>query len=175
MEPTVNFRCKQFTHCHSPRLRLNLTLLLALCFCAFLGSGCRSAGKHSSGGFASVVIQGNTPGQIREVTLDVFSKHGYKVAGVGYPNLVFEKQGSRLDNAAYGNWTGSPPWIRVKAAVIPVSEATFRLECKAALVRDKGQAAFEEEIKIRNFQAGPYQKLLDEVAARLNGKPPVPN
>ncbi len=150
-------------------------MLLAALLCGLVGSGCGCISKHSSGGFASVVIQGNTPGQIREVTIDVFSKHGYKVAGAGYPNLVFEKQGSRMDNAAYGNWTGSPPWIRVKAAVIPVSEATFTLQCKAALVRDRGQAAFEEEIKIRNFQAGPYQKLLDEVAARLAGKPPLPN
>ncbi len=140
-----------------------------------MGSGCRSASKHKSGGFASVIIQGNTPGQIREVTIDVFSKHGYKNAGPGYTNLVFEKEGSRMDNAAYGNWTGSPPWIRVKTAIIPVSETTFLLQCKAALVRDKGQAAFEEEIKISNFRAGPYQKLLDEVAARLTGTPPAPN
>ena len=80
-----------------------------------------------------------------------------------------------MDNAAYGNWTGSPPWIRVKVAINPVSEGAFMLQCKAALVRDRGQAAFEEEIKIRNFQAGPYQKLLDEVAARLGGTPPAPN
>ena len=101
------------------------------------------------------------------MTIEVFGKHGYKVADPRSPNLVFEKQASRIDNAAFGNWTGAPIWLRVRAWVVPVSEASFRLHCKAALVRDQGQAAFEEEIKLRGFQAGPYQKLLDEVAARL--------
>src|SRR5205814_1048994 len=112
---------------------------------------------------------------IRGVTVEVFSEHGYKASGVGTPSLVFEKEGSGMDNAAFGNWTGSPPWIRVRVSIIPMSEATFTLRCNAALVRDRGQTAFEEEIRLRNFQAGPYQKLLDEVAARLTGKPSLPN
>jgi hypothetical protein len=152
-----------------------LRLCRAVLLCGLIGSGCRTAGKQSSGGFASVVIEGNTPGQIRHVTIEVFSDHGYKIADERATNPVFEKKGSRIDNAAYGNWTGSPVWIRVRVSIVPAGEATFRLQCKAVLLRDRGQPAFEEEIKLRNFQAGPYRKLLDEVAARLTGKPPISN
>jgi hypothetical protein len=152
-----------------------MTAVTAILLCALITSGCRSTGKHSAGGFASVVIQGNTPGQIRAAAVEVFSEHGYKMMDARSPNPVFEKQASRIDNAAWGNWTGSGVWIRVRVFILPVAEATFRLECKAVLVRDRGQSAFEEEIKLRNFQAGPYQKLLDEVAARLTARLPLSN
>src|SRR2546429_4200796 len=157
------------------RLRARMVMFAAVLLCGLIGSGCRSASQKSAGGFASVVIQGNTPGQIRTAAMDVFSEHGYKVADAKSSNPVFEKQASRIDNAAWGNWTGAGVWIRVRVFILPVAEATFRLQCKAVLVRDRGQAAFEEEIKLRNFQAGPYQELLDEIAARLTGKPPIPN
>ena len=155
--------------------RLCPTLFLALGLFALAVSGCRSSGKAGPSGFASVELRGNTPGQIRDVTVEVFSGHGYKVTSPALTGMVFEKQASRMNNAAYGNWTGSPVWIRVSASIVPVSEAAYRLQCKAVLLRDKGQAAFEEEIKLKGFQSGPYQKLLDEVASRLTGKTPIPN
>jgi len=68
---------------------------------------------------------------------------------------------------AYGNWTGVPVWVRVRAEIVPISEAGFRLQCNAWMVRDHGVAAFEEEIKLNNFQGRPWQKLLDEVGRKL--------
>ncbi len=131
------------------------------------GAGCRSTAKPESARFASVEIHGNTPGQIRDVAVAVFQEKDYKLAQPGLNSFVFEKEGSQLRNLAYGNWIGDTPiWIRVKASIVPVEEATFRLECHAFMLRGKAETT-EEEIPISNFHSGPYQKLLDEVAKRL--------
>ena len=126
--------------------------------------GCRSTHSTDSGGFASVVIPGNTPGQIRDVAVEVFGNHGYSAARKDPANLVFEKEGSGMNNFAYGNWlTDSKVWIRVKAAIVPVGEMTARLECRAYYVRDRASST-EEELPVSRLHRGQYQKLLDEVA-----------
>lgn len=148
--------------------RLLGQLLLALYVLA--GNGCRSTDKPGSAGFASVVISGNTPGQISDAAIDVFRENGYKVAQTDPSRLYFEKQGSRMNNFAYGNWVGDTPvWIRVKAGIVPMADVTFRLRCSAYMVRDIGGST-EEEIALSKFQRGPYQKILDEVAKRLAQK-----
>ena len=148
----------------------------ALCLLGFGGVGCRSAGPSSAKPFASVEIKGNTPGQIHDVAVEVFREHGYKLAKPGLTRLVFERQGSTMDNLAYGNWIGDTPvWVRVKASIVPVAEAVFRLQCEAFLVRDAGSPIIEEEIKISHLRSGPYQKILDEVARRFGAKPGAKN
>ena len=83
-------------------------------------------------------------------------------------SMVFEKEGSSMNNFAYGSWLGdSKVWIRVKGSVILIGERRSRLECTAFLVRDIGSAT-EEELPVRGMHRGQYQKLLDQVAQRLN-------
>ena len=126
--------------------------------------GCRSTQPTDSGGFASVVIPGNTPGQIRDVAVEVFRNHGYSAEKKDPGNLIFEKEGSGMNNFAYGNWlTDSKVWIRVKAAIVPVGEMTARLECRAYIVRDRAGST-EEELPVSRLHSGQYQKLLNEVA-----------
>lgn len=144
--------------------------LLSICVLA-CGSGCRSAAAHSAPGFASVVISGNTPGQIRDAAVDVFVHDGYIATEKEDPaNLVFEKEGSKMSNFAYGSWMGDTPvWMRVKATIVPVGDMRSRLQCHAYRVRDRGSAA-EEELPISRLHRGQYQKLLDEVAQRFAQK-----
>jgi len=111
-----------------------------------------------------VQVQGNTPGQIRQMALAVFQSNGYEATRMRDANLVFEKPGSGLNNLAYGNWNGTPVWVRVHTAIVPVSEGAYRLEGKTVLVRDRGGAT-EEEVKLQGASA--TQKLLEEVARRL--------
>jgi hypothetical protein len=149
-----------------------LRLLLAIGLGGLLAAGCRTTDKSAAGGFAWVVIHGNTPGQINDVAREVFREHGYQSAPTRSDDLVFEIKGSRLDEVAYGSWMGETPvWLRVKTAIVPVGEAVFRLECKAYRVEDKG-ASTEEETKL--WRRHPYQKLLDQVALRLQGKAAPP-
>jgi hypothetical protein len=141
--------------------------LLAL---GLLSTACQSTDKPASASFASVVITGNTPGQIGDTASDVFREDGYKVAQRDPNHLVFEKEGTRMDNFAYGSWMGDTPvWIRVKGSVVPAGEMTFRLQCTAYMVRDIWSST-EEEVALGGLHRGPYQKLLDEVARRLTKK-----
>ncbi len=149
-----------------------LLALLALGLGAFVGGGCRSTPEPEAGGFASVLIGGNTPGQIGAMAIDMFNAHGYLAVESGQTHLVFEKKGSSLSNLAYGSWLGDTPvWMRVKVAIVPVAEATFRLQCQAYRVQDRG-GALEEEVKIGRLHSHPYQKLLEEVAGRFRNAAP---
>jgi len=141
--------------------------MLALCLC--MAAGCKSTNKSPTGGFASVVIRGNTPGQIRNVATEVFKENGFKNTSPRPDEMLFEKEGGKMSNIAYGNWiSDTPVWIRVKAAVVSAGELSYRLECRAYVVRDRGGST-EEEIPMGRLKAGHYQKILDEVAKRFVG------
>lgn len=143
--------------------------LLAACL-AWALAGCSSPEQGSSSGFAAVTIKGNTPGQISEAAIAVFTEAGYAVVVPGRTRLVFEKEGSSMNNLAYGSWMGETPvWVRVRASVVPAGEATHRLECRAWMVRDHG-SHLEEEVKASPMARGAYQKLLEEVARRLGSR-----
>lgn len=129
------------------------------------GTGCSSTDNGAPSGFAAVTIEGNTPGQIGQAAKEVFEEAGYTVAQPGLTRLVFEKRGSKMDQIAYGNWMGETGvWVRVKAAIVPVREGVFRLQCEGFTLRDRG-GTMEEEIRVR--RKGTWQEMLDEVARRL--------
>ena len=153
------------------KLRLSAWILPFVCVAGLISwVGCSSTEKTATGGFASVVISGNTPGQIRDVAVAVFGENGYKTVDSSPDNLVFEKQGSHMNNFVYGSWLSDEPvYIRVKAAVLPAGEMRSRLECRAYMVRDAGGST-EEQLNLSNVHKGTYQKLLDEVAKRLAPK-----
>lgn len=137
-------------------------IFAGLLFCL----SCRSTGDPTGKSIASVVITGSTPGQIRDVAVDVFSENGYKVAGSSPDHIVFEKQGGGMSRFAYGDWMGGEVWIRVKAAIVQVHERSFRLQCSVFMVRDIGTAT-EEEVALTRIHEHSFQKMLDEVGNRF--------
>ncbi|PWU13263.1 MAG: hypothetical protein C5B50_19690 [Verrucomicrobia bacterium] len=140
-------------------------------FSLLLSVGCKSTHSASSS-FAAVEIRGNTPGQIHDVATAVFLEDGYKLVKPGLTSFVFEKPASKLSNFTHGSWAGDEPLsVRVKVSIVPLGEADSRLECDAFMVRDAGGGLLEEESHISRFHAGPYRRLLEQVAARMNGKP----
>ena len=142
--------------------------------CWMAAAGCHSTKQEDSSILSSVVLTGNTPGQIGQVMADVFQKHNYRVMESGLSRMVFEKEGSGMDNFAYGSWLKDDPiWVRVRVSIVPAGEATFRLQCRAWLVRDK-DSPIEEEIKISHIHHKPYDELLGEVATRLGGNVAAP-
>jgi len=150
--------------------RWTLSVLLAVCFAALATTGCRSAAKQEPARFASVEIVGQTHERVRDVAAEVFHDHGYLVTRNGWGSLVFEREGSAMNNLAYGNWMGGRVWVRVKATIFDVSARQCRLHCEAFILRNRGEA-LEEEIRIKRIHNRPYQELLDEVARRLGGPP----
>ena len=131
--------------------------------------GCKSLDKPDSASFASVRIQGHTAEQIRAATVVVFQQDGYTAVNVPRPEMVFEKEGSRWDRIAYGSFADDAAvWVRVKVSVAPLSDGAYRLQCQAFKVRDKGDRAFEQEVRLRNNRSKPYQTLLDKVLRQVN-------
>ncbi len=148
-----------------PRMLL-ATLLWAAAGVVLLG--CKSADKPASGSFASVQILGHTRQEIRAATLSVFQQDGFAPVGVEGVDLVFEKEGSKWDRIAYGNWIDDKGvWVRVRVSLVPLPAGVYRLQCQAFKVRDKGDAVFEEEVRLRSNRSKPYQALLDKVLGRL--------
>ncbi len=140
---------------------------LGLAMCWMAASGCRSTEGIAAKPLAAVVIRGNTPGQISQAAVSVFGDHGYVVADSSSYSLVFEKNGTRMENVEDGSWLGDTPvWVRVKVSILPVGETVFRLQCRAFLVTNRGSAA-EDEIEVGRMHAGAYRKLLEEVARKL--------
>ena len=130
-------------------------------------SGCRSVGKPNSASFASVEIKGRTAVEIRDATVAVFREEGYTPVVAGTSELVFEQEGSRMNKVAYGDWVGgSSVYVRVKAAIVPLSDTEHRLQCTAYMVRNKG-TGIEDEVRLANVRSGPYQRMLNKVAKQL--------
>ncbi len=150
-----------------PRRQLAWVLPALVLICGLIAPGCRTTDTSGTGSMASVTITNSSPGAVSGATIDVFENDGYKLARRDKELLVFEKQASKMSDLAYGNWTESRVWSRVKVTVKPVGESTVQLSGTGFLVRDKGGAT-EEEIK--PYRRGAYQKLLDEVAGRFSGK-----
>jgi hypothetical protein len=149
---------------------LYLAVLEAACGVLLLGAGCSSTGKPDTQPLAWVQVHGQPPERVRDVTAEVFREHGYQVTRRGYVNLVFERQGSTMNNLSYGNWMGKGVFVRVKATVVDISPGNCRVECEAFVLRNRGEV-LEEEIRINKLHRHPYQELLDEVAKRLKVSP----
>jgi hypothetical protein len=138
-------------------------------------AGCSSMNKPSSDSFASVVITNTTAVAICKTTCQVFREAEYRVAMESPKDrkLVFEKEGTRGQNLAYnGIWgaqNGQVVLERVKAKIYERGDGSFRLSCEAFVIPDATSITPEHEIRVGNMRSGPYQKLLDDVASRLDG------
>jgi len=139
-----------------------------------LSAGC-STGQPASASFASVVISNQSLETIHDTTVQVFEEAGFKVKRVPKGSMVFEKEGSRGDQFIYGSVGGAAyggaVTVRVKAEIVDlVDQDAYRLQCTAYMVNDAGEGVFEDSQRLANYRRGPYQKLLDEVAAKLKVK-----
>jgi len=146
----------------------SLTVLLAACLAAVAATGCRSAATQDPLRFASVVIQGQPHERVRDTTALVFLEHGYRVAKNGWADLVFEREGSAMNNIAYGTLMTGKVWIRVKASIVDGLPGTCRLDCEAFVLRNRGEA-LEEETRITKIHNHQYQEILNEIAKRVRG------
>lgn len=154
----------------SRRLReiLRVTLLSAL---GWGLCGCSSLSQPRSASFASVVISGGNVERISEQTARVFTAEGWQDGHDAEGRMVFEREGSSYDHLAYGSPVLDLPVLnRVRAEVVPLADGTHRLQCQAYVVRDRGGLNMDDEIRLRKPRAGPYQALLDKVAAYFIGQ-----
>lgn len=141
-------------------------LLVAL-VAALVAGGCR-ASMPASASFASVVISNRSVDEIRAATIAVFAAQGYQALLGGGDELVLEREGSRGEEIAHGAWVGEAGVInRVRAAIVELAPGQYRLQCRAYVVRNADDPVLEDAIRLGNARSRPYQKALNEVAARL--------
>ncbi len=137
---------------------------------AVLVFGCRTS-EPSSSSFASVVIAGKTQEEICRTTGAVFQEDGYIVGSLAPENMLFQKEASRGASLAYGGvvdtYYGSTTAVRIRAQLVDLGTGTYRLQCKAFMVRKAEDSFFEDESPLLNIRSRPYQNLLDKVAKRL--------
>lgn len=160
----MKFSHSSFVVQRLPRVALVLSAVLAL-----FVTGC-GATKPASASFASVTIREQEPADIAKTTVAVFQDDGYKATSAG-GQLIFEKEASKLTNVAYegvvGSHYGAQTLLRVKVTLVDLGASAYRLQCQAYIVKDAGDSFFAEEQKLANVRSGPYQRLLNEVAKRL--------
>jgi hypothetical protein len=147
------------------RRSLAVGLLLTLLPLGFI-TGCQSAATGGSHSFASVIIENHTMDEIREVAIAVFSENFYTTKVSGPDILVFEKAGSTMDNVLYGGW-GPDVTLRVKLYISSASSLSYQLTAQAYMVREAGDIRIEDEQRMTKLRRGPYQKLLEQIKARL--------
>jgi hypothetical protein len=139
--------------------------------CAVFVSGGCSLGKPASASFASVVIANRSVEQIQQATTAAFQAEGYRASRGAYDTLIFEREGTQANNLAQnglvGTHYGAQTVIRVRTDIVDLGSGSFRLQCQTFMVRNAGDSFFEDEHRLANIRSGPYQKLLDEVAKRL--------
>ena len=155
------------------RLNLLRPLFLAglVILLAGTGPGCRSLSGPASASFASVVIRGHTPDEIRDALAVVFREEGYLGFQTSPGQWVFEREGSQLNTIARGGLlaaqAGDSTYVRVRTELVDLGGGSYRLQGAAYMVSHKGDSFFEEEVRLANFRRRPYQKLLDDVEERL--------
>jgi hypothetical protein len=140
-------------------------------FCAFVVSGCHLFSPGSAS-FASVTITNRSPAEIGVAVGQVFQEDGYTLRTSKDGQWVFEKEGTRANDLAYNGLVathnGSRTAVRVRMDLVELGNDSRRLQCQAYMVRNAGEAFFEDESRVANIRSGPYQSLLDKVAERLN-------
>jgi hypothetical protein len=139
---------------------------------AILVGGCASD-KPASASFAAVVISNHTLQQIREATDTVFEQNGYQAMGEQNGALVYEREATEREQRNYAGFVGAHEGekvdmrVRVKIENKDPSSNSYWLTCKAYAVCNPGQGVFETTTALFDFQSGPYQKLLNKVAAAV--------
>lgn len=156
----------------SPSMLNRLVIWAALLSCvALLVAGCSSMNKPASASFASVVIVNQTPEQIRQATIAVFQDNGYQQIQMSDGSLAFQREATRREQIDYagiaGAQQGEQVAMRVRVQIFPKNPGACWLACKAYAVCNPGQGVFEQVTPLFDLQSRPYQKLLDQVAARL--------
>jgi hypothetical protein len=131
-----------------------------------LATGCRST-DGGSRAFAAVTLHGHSPETIRQTAANVLAEKGYYDSSRGR-EWLFDRPTSTMSQVMYGGWFDKDTVReRVRLNLVRLGDDMYRLECTAVMVRDAGDAFFEEETRMTRLRSGPYEKILREVERRL--------
>lgn len=146
---------------HSPITLTSLALLTALM------ASCASSPDHIEidGTQAAVEIHNSTETSISQATIETFLLNGYqRESSYG---LTFEKRGDIVRQLEYASYMGGAAVMRVKVSIEPISGSSHLVTAKAYTVTNQGSTFGASEKPVRGPRKRHYQKLLEEVRARL--------
>jgi hypothetical protein len=145
---------------------------------AIFSAGCKSLDRPESASFAAVVITNQSTEAIRQAAVAVFQNNGYTAMTLGDGSTGFEREATGREQRQYAGFVGAHEGdkviIRVSIKIEPKGPGACWLSCKAYAVCNPGQGVFETTSALFGFQSDPYQKLLNQVAARLAVTAPTP-
>jgi hypothetical protein len=150
------------------RLRFHTFVASLLALGAISLVGCQSAKQPGSMSHASVQVQGHSVAEIQRTATAVFRAEGYALTLATPGEMVFERPGSRRDAAKWGGWSGQGVTMRVKVGLSKMTDGSYLLQADAYAVQNSDDPFFRTENRNILLNRRPYQKLLDEVAKRLN-------
>ena len=134
-------------------------------------AGCH-LGQPNSSSFASVIIENRPEAEIATATTRVFGADGWRGGPSTSDRMVFEKEASRGTSMSrsgiYATQQGASSIYRVKVKTVQLAGGAHRLQAEAFVVSDAGDSFWEDEVRLTNMRSGPYQDLLNKVAAQLN-------
>jgi hypothetical protein len=145
---------------------------------AIFSSGCSSMDKPESASFAAVVIVNQSVETIQQAAVTVFQNNGYQALTLADGSVGFEREATEREQRQYAGFVGAHEGekviMRVRIKIEPKNPGAYWLSCKAYAVCNPGQGVFETTTALFDFQSGPYQKLLNQVAARTVMVTPTP-
>lgn len=131
-------------------------------------AGCASyRNPHGLGTRVAVLIADQEAEVILAEARKTFERQGYEKVSETKTGMVLEQKGSGWQSAAYGDWGGGV-WKRVRLTLEEHGPDTLELEAKAALIRDRGDAFFEEEKQPSRSWKEEVQETLDAIRSQLN-------
>ena len=136
-----------------------------------LVTGCQS-NKPGSSSHAAVEIKGHSATEIQTTTVVVFAENGFSLRTNTPTLMVFDRPATSAEKVKYGDWLNDGMQMQVKVRLQSMPEMTYLVRADAYSVQDPNDALFREEHRLMLFSAKFYQKLLDDVAYRLNFSPP---
>ena len=149
-------------------VRLQRFLRILACLALVVLTGCATyQNPHGLGTRTAVLIPNQEPEVILAEARKAFERQGYEKASETKTEMVLEQKGSGWQTAAYGDWGGGV-WKRVRLTLEEHGPNTLELEAKAALIRDRGDAFFEEEKQPSRAWKEEVQETLDAIRSQLN-------
>jgi hypothetical protein len=116
--------------------------------------------------------------QIQQAAVSVFQENGYTALILADGSQGFQREGTEREVREYAGFVGAHEGAKVNMRVVihiePKNAAAYWLSCKAYAVSNPGQGIFETTTPLFGWKSGPYQKLLNQVAARLAVAAPTP-
>ena len=154
----------------SSRCLLTFSALTGL-WLVLASPGCGSLSGPGSASFASVTIKNHSVQEIAAACSKVFGADGYRGGVSGPGQMVFEKETSRATSFSreglVDTYYGAQTINRVRVEIVPLSDGSNRLQCKAFMVTGGSDPFFQNEVPLANLRSGPYKLLLHKVSKQL--------